>query len=323
MPEDRKTIEISVIIPFFGDYCRFREQCLDSLVRQDFRDFEIVFVLDGPSIHKATLYSDLCQSRLQFAFIENRTNMGALESRLRATGKARGKYIACLDHDDAYEPNFLGEMHRVAGREQADVVECPIYYHNHLPDGSGCLLTRFEDGERRSSADILTSFFDGGCFNSVVNKLVRREAWDLACRDVGSDLPRVFLNYFEDGVIIANVFRHSARYVTTAATHYHYLQREHSNMGATSIYGLWRKVHQMDRAFRYVERKFSPFVPPECLERFHHRETFPALDTFERQLGHITADSLLDRIASRLLQRRLHRMRRNRQRACGPDTNQK
>ena len=102
-PEDRPLV--SVVIPSFN-YGRYLEETIDSILSQTFQDFEII-VTDGGSTDEDTLrvLQSLQKPKTKVYFNEGRHLLG--DNRNLGIGRARGKYICCLDSDDKLQPTYL------------------------------------------------------------------------------------------------------------------------------------------------------------------------------------------------------------------------
>lgn len=95
---------VSVIIPCYNT-AQFVGDTLASVFAQTRRDFEVIVVNDGspdtPLLEQALApYRD----RIVYIVQENRGLAGARNTAIRA---AQGEYVALLDSDDIWEPNYL------------------------------------------------------------------------------------------------------------------------------------------------------------------------------------------------------------------------
>jgi teichuronic acid biosynthesis glycosyltransferase TuaG len=95
---------VSVIIPAYNT-AEFIMETLDSVLQQTFKNFEVIVVNDGsPDTEK--LESVLAPVRDRITYLK-RENRGPAAARNAAIGLARGTYLAFLDSDDAWLPNYL------------------------------------------------------------------------------------------------------------------------------------------------------------------------------------------------------------------------
>ena len=96
---------VSVVMPVFNGE-RFLREAIDSILAQSFRDFEFIIVNDGSTDGTASLLGSYAGSDPRVR-VYHQENKGVTESRNRACGLARGKYIAQMDADDIAARNRL------------------------------------------------------------------------------------------------------------------------------------------------------------------------------------------------------------------------
>lgn len=97
--------KVSVIIPAYNSD-RFIRETIDSVLNQTYRDFELIVVDDGSSDRTADIISSY-KDRLIYIRKENE---GISTARNRGIEIARGEYLAFIDHDDIWFPEFLEEV---------------------------------------------------------------------------------------------------------------------------------------------------------------------------------------------------------------------
>ncbi len=90
-------IRISVIIPVYNRFDQFSE-ALDSVLRQTFRDFEIIVVDDGSEDERIKWLSMI--KRIKYIRIEHTGMPGFVRN--RGVEVSSGKYISFLDSDDLW-----------------------------------------------------------------------------------------------------------------------------------------------------------------------------------------------------------------------------
>ncbi len=96
---------VSVVIPCFNA-TKFIPETLDSLRAQTFRDFEIIITNDGcPDTEN--LERALEPYRDEIRYLKSGKWASISESRNNAIQASNARYIALLDSDDIWEPNYL------------------------------------------------------------------------------------------------------------------------------------------------------------------------------------------------------------------------
>ncbi len=112
---------ISVIIPVYN-IAPFLEQCVESIRKQSFTNYEVIIVDDGStdgSSEKCDQYR--CLDNFQIVHTEN---AGAAHARNTGLDNAHGKYIAFIDGDDAIEEDYLEILYNEIEVQTVDIVSC-------------------------------------------------------------------------------------------------------------------------------------------------------------------------------------------------------
>ena len=106
MPGEGK---VSVIMPAYnaGEYV---EQAVESVLQQGYSNWELIAIDDCSGDSTAEKLEELQGRDRRITVLKNRENQGPANSRNRGIEKAAGRYIAFLDADDWWKPEFLEEM---------------------------------------------------------------------------------------------------------------------------------------------------------------------------------------------------------------------
>ena len=99
--------KVSIIIPVYNA-APYIGETLESVFRQTFTDYEVIVVDDG-SQDKAELVAALAPFRERIVYL-SQENRGAAAARNTGIRRARGRFIAFLDADDLWEPEFLQQQ---------------------------------------------------------------------------------------------------------------------------------------------------------------------------------------------------------------------
>jgi glycosyltransferase involved in cell wall biosynthesis len=98
---------VSIIIPVYNGIQYIRE-AIESVRKQIFTDYEIIVINDGsPYLEELERSLEPFREDILYIMQENRGPSGA---RNRGILAARGEYLAFLDGDDYWHPNFLSEQ---------------------------------------------------------------------------------------------------------------------------------------------------------------------------------------------------------------------
>ena len=110
---------ISIIVPVYNAQ-NYIKKCLDSILNQDFENFEIIIINDDSYDNTLDILKIYAKDR-RIVLINNEENLGAGESRNKGILFARGKYIGFVDNDDWIEPDYFSSMVKKMEEENSDI----------------------------------------------------------------------------------------------------------------------------------------------------------------------------------------------------------
>lgn len=120
---------VSVIIPLYNRE-KYISECLDSLLAQTFKNFEVIVVDDcstDSSVAVVESYRKKFGGRLKLMRMKKNSGHPGLP-RNKGISFASGEFIYCLDSDDTIIENALETMFSLAKSYDADVVYCEKYF---------------------------------------------------------------------------------------------------------------------------------------------------------------------------------------------------
>lgn len=121
-------MKISVIMPVYNVY-DWLDACMESLVNQSFRDFEIILINDGSTDGSDKKCLQWKSKDKRICYI-NKNNEGLSATRNLGIREAKGTYLVFLDSDDWIDKDFLLNLYTIAEKSDADIAECDIYRYN-------------------------------------------------------------------------------------------------------------------------------------------------------------------------------------------------
>lgn len=116
-------MRISIVIPLYNKAPYIR-RALDSIASQTFSDFEVIVVDDGSTDGGGRIVADYPDARFRLIA---QPNAGPGPARNRALAEAQGEFIAFLDADDEWLPQFLEESMLLLdgyGTDVASITSC-------------------------------------------------------------------------------------------------------------------------------------------------------------------------------------------------------
>lgn len=112
----------SVLIPVYNTAPYLRE-CMQSVLNQTFRDYEIVLLDDGSTDDSGAICDEYREQYPSFVRVIHKQNEGLMMTRRRGFQEAKGEYFICLDSDDyLYDPSALDRIRDIIIREKCDLV---------------------------------------------------------------------------------------------------------------------------------------------------------------------------------------------------------
>lgn len=118
---------ISVIVAVYNVE-KYIRRCLDSILAQTFRDFELIIVDDG-SPDECPAICDEYASKDERIKVVHKENGGLAAARKTGVEHAHGEYVAFVDGDDWVEDSYLEDMYGSAISNGSDLVFCGLKKH--------------------------------------------------------------------------------------------------------------------------------------------------------------------------------------------------
>lgn len=117
--------EISIIVPVYNVE-KYLKKCVDSILNQTFRDFELILVDDGSPDNSG----DICD---QYAREDNRVrvihkqNGGLSSARNAGIENAKGKFLSFIDSDDYIDTDMIEILHNDIVSDEIDISTIGYY----------------------------------------------------------------------------------------------------------------------------------------------------------------------------------------------------
>ena len=112
---------VSIITPIYNTE-KYLSKCLNSIISQTYKNWEVILVNDGSTDNTY----ELCKKYLSLdnrIYIINKENTGVSDSRNKALDIAKGKYVIFLDSDDYWcDDSILEKMVGLAEKYNLDIV---------------------------------------------------------------------------------------------------------------------------------------------------------------------------------------------------------
>ena len=116
---------VSIIVPVYNAETTLRH-CVDSILSQEFTDFELLLVDDGSQDSSGNICEEYAGRDARVRVI-HQENSGVSAARNNALDRARGEYLQFLDSDDWITPDATRLLVRTAREHQCDLVIADFY----------------------------------------------------------------------------------------------------------------------------------------------------------------------------------------------------
>lgn len=206
---------LSIIVPVYNVEA-YLVRCIDSLLKQSYKNIEIILVDDGSTDNSGKICDEYAIKYSQIKVVHQK-NGGPSKARNTGISIATGEYIAFADSDDWVEHNFYKNLMENAIEHDADMVKCGFAYVDgdkkeyEIPKNTGV----FNNG-------ILENFFNGILWIVVWNAVYKAKI-------VKSVIYPEGLN-FEDNYASFFYLYYSKKVVVISDAEYNYFNNSNSIM---------------------------------------------------------------------------------------------
>ena len=150
------------------------EECLESILKQDFSDYEIVIVDDGSTDGTAAI-CDSYVKRFENVKVFHWENHGLILARRKAIELATGDYLLFLDADDAHIGGSLKALQSIVTRRKPDLVlfRFRFFYENGKEaDSTNFGIRVYNENDREQ---LFFDFISNYEYNHLCCKLIKKD----------------------------------------------------------------------------------------------------------------------------------------------------
>lgn len=106
------------------------KRCLDSILEQKFRDFELIVIDDGSKDATDVIIKQYVNIDNRIKIVLHKKNLGILQSRIDGINLAQGKYILWVDSDDFVDKYWLKNIDEIVIKYSPEIVITGYYIEN-------------------------------------------------------------------------------------------------------------------------------------------------------------------------------------------------
>lgn len=210
-------MRVSVIICAYNIE-KYIGKCIDSILKQNFDDYEIIIVNDGSTDNTLGIIRRL-EKENQIIKVIDQSNRGSIEARKSGLDIAEGKYILFVDGDDWIKNITLKILYEKAEKNNADIVLYNGYWEfdDHIK-----VLRSFNKNEDIKN-EPLACLFMNHINPGIVFKFIKREYLISNNIEFPSEI-----SFAEDLATSSNLFMYEPIIDTVDESLYYYYQRKSS-----------------------------------------------------------------------------------------------
>lgn len=148
--------KVSVIIPVYN-VAPYLDEAMQSLLAQEFQDFEIIAVNDGSTDHSLEILKKYAAQDSRITYY-SQENQGQSAARNLALQHAQGEYIYFMDSDDTIKPDAISNCYDYICSTKADFIFFDadiLYEEGALPVPWNYKRTHLLEEHRQYSGDYL------------------------------------------------------------------------------------------------------------------------------------------------------------------------
>lgn len=231
---------ITIVIPVYntGEYLR---PCLDSILAQDYADWQLVLVDDGSTDGSGETCDEYASDpRIEVLHVPNG---GAARARNIGMEAARGEWLTFIDSDDIVSPGYLTDM------IEAVTPECDLVISGWEKDGTVRRLQPSDVGR-----DDFVMFIDKDNYGFILSKLYRTAI--LRDNEVRFDHG---VCWAEDLLFFCRALLCCRRVTVISAVNYKYVT--HSDSSINRLYPYEVELRGYEAALALMPRLYAEISP--------------------------------------------------------------
>lgn len=245
--------QISVIVAIYNIE-KFLNKCIESIVKQTYKNLEIILVDDG-SDDESSIICDNWKEKDNRIKVIHKQNEGVAIARNTGLKNVTGKYITFVDGDDYIESDLIEMLYKNLLENNTQIAVGGYIYEDY----SGERLMKSKEDYITNSEDAIRRMIMGDdMYIAVWGKIYKKEIFD------GIEFPVGQIN--EDLETTYKLFDKAEKISHIAKAKYHYVQRNGSIMHTKFKIEQTSVVEFKENLLKLVEKKYPNIV--DDAERF-------------------------------------------------------
>ncbi|WP_430934254.1 glycosyltransferase family 2 protein [Saccharicrinis sp. 156] len=231
---------LSIIVPVYKAE-RYLDECVQSILCQTFKDFELILVNDGSPDNSGVICQKYAQKDQRVKVIHKK-NGGASSARNAGLDVVTGDYIGWVDADDRIAPDMFARLMGLIKEYDADIADSQFYWVN----GNQLKKSGLDEPIVYGDGDfIFKEFFAARMKPGLVTKVYRSELW----HNIRFPLGRIH----QDCYVNMRFALMPLKYVRTSEAKYYYIIRDNSITTTRSAKELRQTVYRYDYTMKLAK----------------------------------------------------------------------
>lgn len=249
--------EVGVIVPIYKVDIELVKKCVESIVRQTYKNIKVILVDDGNDATYVEKLEELLLLDERIVLIHHEKNKGLFQARLTGVMNSQTDYIAFVDADDSITIDWIRLLVKNAKENDSDIVMGKtinvdengrkyVFSSNY----SFCNRHSICDGE---IFDMLMQ--DKGLdfsIHTVWNKLYSKRLWDVAWNDLAKVNKHLIMT---EDILFSFILFYYAKKMTFSdhEGYFYYRNAQSSTISASDAMKIKKNIDDLSLVFSSVE----------------------------------------------------------------------
>lgn len=237
---------ISIIIPVYN-VKPYLKRCIESVLNQTFKDFELILVDDGSTDNSGEICDEYA-GRDKRVVVIHQENAGQAHARNVALSHSNGMFILYADCDDYVCKDHVKAMVDLALEYNADIVQCSMKKFTKEKEIKDDAIGRPEFEIYTASAALEEYCYQRKFYPGPWCKIIRRELMDGLLFPSGTG--------YEDMAIMHRLLGRAEKIILLPAVLYYYRQHSSSTMHTKFSDKKIDRIRIAEQLKKYIEEYF-------------------------------------------------------------------
>ena len=239
---------LSIIVPVYKVE-KYLRKCVDSILAQTFRDFELILVDDG-SPDNCGAICDEYATKDDRVKVLHKENGGLSDARNKGLSVATGEYVGFVDSDDYIENDMYETLVNNIKKYDADVSICGFY---NCFSGNKYPLCESKEFMVLNNVQALRTAMEGLKFSVTAwDKIYRKDMFEKITFPEG--------RLAEDAAVIPSILANAKTVVATTEPKYNYVHRKQSITGSNFKQRDLDVLYAYQKNYDMISKKFPDLI---------------------------------------------------------------